>query len=197
VRPRLRLTLAILACAAAIALAAIVLAAPDAVEHRDVGLVGSLRPPGVPPFDFTLRDQDGRPARLAEHRGEVVLLSFAYADCREGCPLQAQQIRGALDLLDRDVPAFAVSVDPEGDTPRRARRFLREPGLAGRMRFLLGSRATLAPVWRHYGVRPRGAGFRHSSSVIVIDRWGRQRVSFPLGQLTPEGLAHDVRLLQR
>ena len=31
----------------------------------------------------------------------------------------------------------------------------------------------------------------------VAPRQGRQRIGFPLNQLTPEGLAHDVRLLRR
>jgi hypothetical protein len=30
---------------------------------------------------------------------------------------------------------------------------------------------------------------------VVLDRAGRQRAGFPVDQLTPEGLAHDVRVL--
>jgi hypothetical protein len=30
----------------------------------------------------------------------------------------------------------------------------------------------------------------------VIDKRGRQRVAFPASELTPEGLAHDVKALQ-
>jgi protein SCO1/2 len=161
------------------------------------GFAGSLRPPDVPPKDFRLRDQDGRPASLAQYRGRVVVLTFMYSTCEDTCPLQADQIRGALDTLGGDaVPALAVSVDPANDTPDRARRFLLEHSLTGRMRFLLGKRAQLAPVWRAYGVRPQGEAFDHSAYVLLIDERGRQRISFPLDQLTPEGLAHDVRLLQ-
>jgi hypothetical protein len=32
--------------------------------------------------------------------------------------------------------------------------------------------------------------------VLLIDRHGRQRIGFPVQQLTPEGLAHDIRRLQ-
>jgi protein SCO1/2 len=64
------------------------------------------------------------------------------------------------------------------------------------MRFLLGTRAQLAPVWKAYGIQPQGNGFEHSAYVLLIDRHGRQRVSFPVDQLTPEGLTHDIRKLE-
>ncbi len=134
--------------------------------------------------------------RLSALRGHVVVVTFLYTTCRDTCPIAAQQIAGALDRLGHDVPVLAVSVDPAGDTPARARRFLVARRVTGRMRFLLGSRAELAPVWRDYGIRPQGAGFEHSAYVLALDRRGRQRVSFPVEQLTPEGLAHDLRLLE-
>ena len=149
-------------------------------------------------MDFSLRDQDGKPARLADYRGKVVILTFMYSRCRDTCPLQADQIRGALDELGKDaVPALAMSVDPAGDTPKSTRAFLLRRRLTGRMRFLLGSSAQLAPLWRAYGIQPQGRQFDHSAYVLLIDRRGRQRIGFPLDRLTPEGLAHDVRMLER
>jgi protein SCO1/2 len=157
---------------------------------------GAQRPP-IPPQDFSLHDQDGRAVSLRDYRGQVVVLTFLFTTCRDTCPLTATQIRGALDDLGRDVPALAVSVDPANDTPERARRFLFERGLAkNRMRFLLGSRAELEPVWKAYGIRPQGEAFDHSAYVLLIDRRGRQRIGFPVARLTPEALAHDIRRLQ-
>jgi protein SCO1/2 len=109
----------------------------------------------------------------------------------------ATTIRGALDELDHDVPALAVSVDPAHDTPDTAEAFLVKEGVsAGRMRFLMGTRAQLAPVWRDYGIQPQGQGFEHSAYVLLIDKTGRQRVSFPVAQLTDRALAHDIRRLE-
>ncbi len=160
------------------------------------GFAGSLRP-DVPPKDFRLADQDGREVSLRSLRGRVVVLTFMYSTCRDTCPVTAQQIRGALDDLGHDVPALAVSVDPANDTRDAAQAFLVRQSLSGgRMRFLLGSRAQLEPVWRAYGIRPQGGAFEHSAYVLVLDRRGRQRVSFPVEELTPEGLAHDVRKLE-
>jgi protein SCO1/2 len=118
-----------------------------------------------------------------------------YSTCRDTCPLTAQQIRGALDDLPRPVPVLAVSVDPSADTAFHVRRFLLAQELLGRMRYLVGTRAQLAAVWRQFGIAPQTATASHTASVVIVDRRGRQRIGFPTSELTPEGLAHDLRLL--
>jgi protein SCO1/2 len=56
------------------------------------------------------------------------------------------------------VVVYGVSVDPVGDTPQRARAFLKKYGVyGGPVHFLVGSRAQLAPVWRAYGIAPVNA----------------------------------------
>lgn len=171
----------------------------DVPSSRDgispTGYHGSIRPPEARAPDFRLRDQDGRVATMRAYRGRTVVLTFLYAQCEDTCPLTAQQIRGALDELGADVPVLAVSVDPANDTPFRARRFLVQQQLTGRMRFLLGTRAQLEPVWRAYGIRPQGEGFEHSAATVVVDGRGRQRLGFLTEQLTADGLAHDLRRL--
>lgn len=158
---------------------------------------GALRPPGIPPSDFRLRDQDGNVTTLADVRGEVGIVTFLYTTCDDTCPLATQQIRVALDRLGHDVPVLAFAVDPPRDTPERAQQFVAEQGMLGRMRFLTGSRAQLARQWRAYGIRPQGDGFEHTAHVVLLDRRGVQRIGFPVDKLTPEALAHDVALLER
>jgi protein SCO1/2 len=193
---RIRLALFVTATLALLAAAGVAVFARPSGTGDSSGFAGAIRP-DIPPQDFRLRDQDGEDVSLKAFRGRVVVLTFMYSTCRDTCPLTATQIRGALDDLKTPPPALAVSVDPVGDTPERAREFLFRRGLAhDRMRFLLGDRAQLAPVWKAYGIRPQGTAFDHSAYVLLIDRHGRQRVGFPVQQLTPEGLAHDIRRLQ-
>jgi protein SCO1/2 len=196
---RVRLALMVFASLAILAAAGVlVLARPEAAAPLGAsGFAGSLAPPHIPPRDFTLRDQDGRPASLHEYRGRVVVLTFMYSTCQDTCPVTATTIRGAMDQLGHDVPALAVSVDPAHDTPDTAEAFLVKRGLsAGRMRFLLGTRSQLQPIWHAYGIRPQGNGFEHSAYVLLIDKRGRQRVGFPVDQLTDRDLAHDIRRLE-
>jgi protein SCO1 len=161
---------------------------------------GAVRPK-APVTDFALSDQNGDLVQLSKLRGKVVVLSPMYSTCRDTCPLTAQQIRGALDDLSGDqrkqVRAFALSVDPANDTPDSARRFLVERRVSGYLDFLVGPRSDLQPVWRDYGFAPQTSESEHNSYVVLIDKRGRQRVGFPIDYLTPEDLAHDIRLLER
>jgi protein SCO1 len=214
VNPRTRLVLAALA---AISLSGAVLAAtighsrsdsqsPAAiVEDLDVKsprspFKGAVRPP-TRAADFALRDQSGALVRLGDLRGDVVVLSPMYTTCRDTCPLTAQQIRGAIDDLPgaarEKVRALAVSVDPANDSPDSARRFLVTRRVSGYLDFLLGSRGELQPVWKAYGFAPQTPEHEHNAYVVLIDKRGRQRVGFPVDFLTPEALAHDIRLLLR
>ena len=161
------------------------------------GWAGFVRPPGATAPPFTLRDQDGERATMAEYRGRPVAVTFVYSTCEDTCPALVDQVRGALDDTGADVPLLAVSVDPANDTPGRARRFLNERRMTGRARFLLGSEEELAPVWRGYGVQPQQGELDHSATVVLVDAQGRQRVGFPHDQLTPDALAHDIRRLER
>jgi protein SCO1/2 len=128
----------------------------------------------------------------------VVVLAFLSSACGPTCTLIAQQVRGALDELGRPVPVLLISVDPAADTRAGVRRFLSDVSLNGRARFLDGAPAVLRPVWRAYRVMPLSAGraaFERSAQVALIDRSGQERVIYGLEQLTPEGLAHDIRKL--
>ena len=188
----------LVACAVA-AVAGVFLA--DARRSRVVAadpaaFEGSRRPPGMPVPDLRLRDQDGERVRMATLRGLPVVVTFVYATCRDTCPAQMQTIRGALDDLGRDVPVLAVSVDPANDTPARARAFLAEQRMTGRLDFALGSRAELRPVWRGFAIQPQLPNAEHQTRILLVDRRGFQRVGFPLQQATPERIAHDVRVLE-
>ena len=134
--------------------------------------------------DFALRDQDGTVQTLRRYRGRIVILTFLYSTCQDTCPVAASTIRAALDDLPRDVPVLAVSVDPRNDTPQSAKRFLLRRSVNGRMQFLLGTQAQLAPVWKAYGIKPQLPGspstdprYEHSARILLLDRTGRQRVA--------------------
>ena len=187
----------LLALLGALALLALTIAhnptAPPS-EH----LSGPLMPPGMRAPGFSLTDQDGRPATLRQYARRVTVISFMYSRCQTACPLMATEIRGALNELPRDgrdVPVLAISVDPARDTPASAREFLAREQMAGRMRFLLGPRRRLEPIWRRYGVQPLVRGSEHTAFLFLIDRRGVLRVGYPADQLVPEDLAHDLRLL--
>ncbi|MCK9250264.1 MAG: SCO family protein [Solirubrobacteraceae bacterium] len=173
-----------------------VAAAVDGVESAASPFAGPTRASDALAPPLRLRDQRGRIATLDEYRGAPLVVTFLYSTCRDTCPVAARQIAGALDRLDAPVPVIAVTVDPERDTPASAQRFVNRMGLRDRMRFLLGERDALRPIWRAYGIQPQGQGFEHNAYVLLVDGRGRQRVAWPVQVLTDDGLAHDIRVLQ-
>ncbi len=195
--PRLLIAL-VVACLAALGTLVAVASQRDEGGVAGAGaerFEGAIVPPGLRAPDFALTDQDGERITMRELRGEPVIVTFLYTTCEDTCPTQAQQVRATLDELGEDVPVLAIAVDPPRDTPRSARAFLSEQSMLGRMDFVLGSRTELKRLWDAYAVQPQREDLEHTARLVVVDPAGRQRVSFPLDQITPENLAHDVRLL--
>src|SRR4051812_10662789 len=193
---RIQLALIVLAACAFAAVIGVLLAGrpAESLALRD-GWAGAQRPAGFRVPGFALRDQDGRLVTSASLRGRPVVYAFVYSTCRDTCPAQVQTIRGALDDLGRDYPVVGVSVDPATDTRRLAAAFLLAQKMTGRMHFLLGTRAQLAPVWRAFGIRPQTKALDHSAHVVLADGRGVQRIGFPFEHLTEDGLAHDLKRL--
>jgi protein SCO1/2 len=159
---------------------------------------------GIAVPGFTLRNQYGGRVSLGEYRGRVVIVTFLYSTCGDTCIVIGEQIRGALNELQEEhapLPAvLIVSADPAADSPANVRRFLARVSLTGRVQYLTGTLSRLRSIWRAYGVKPASVGarkFDEYAPVLLLDRAGRKRVLFESEELTPEGVSHDIRKLQR
>jgi protein SCO1/2 len=136
-------------------------------------------------YDFHLHDQNGRPASLADDRGKVVVMAFIYTSCKDVCPAAGALVAGLLKPLNGKVVANWVSVDPVGDTPARARAWLKDRGFTAQDgRFILGTRAQLRPVWLHYGITPIGA------TPAEAEAAARAMDKFRAGQPTPKPVTY-------
>lgn len=144
---------------------------------------------------------DGRPVSVPTS-GRPALVTFLFADCPDVCPTIAAVIAAALDDLGPaadQLDVVAISVDPRGDTPQAVGDFLDRFRLRGRMSYVTGTRAELAPLWRDWLVvaQPEGEDASiHSARVVLIDRDGRQVASYAAGITVPTGdLTADLRTL--
>lgn len=219
-RPRLPLAVAALwaiALAAAAFALAFTLAAGGgasggAVEAPATPYRGSISP-HMPLPDFSLRDQFGHPARLADFRGKPLMVVFVYALCEDICPLTAAKVAWTLDHLGpaaRKLNVVAITVQPQTDTPRRVIAFSRKHRLLHRWRYLIGPPTSVLPVLERFGVAPEqlpeparrfaqnGELGAHGAWIFLADAGLRRVESWPQNVLLdPHDLLHDLRLLIR
>jgi protein SCO1 len=161
---------------------------------------GPTMPPGLHAANFSLRDQGGRRVSLSQYRGHVVVLTFIHSLCKDACPFMVEQIKGGLNDLPNSgagVPVIGVSVAPSEDTVAHRRAFLANHHMSGRIAFVSGTVAAMRPVWRAYSIQPVTPKIDHSTFVLLIDKRGIERIGFPADELTPEGLSHDIQVLER
>jgi protein SCO1/2 len=161
---------------------------------------GPTMPPNLRAANFSLKDQDGHLVTLSRYRGQVIALTFIHSLCHDACPFMVEQIKGALNGLPhggRRVSVIGVSVAPSEDTAAHRRAFLAKHEMTGRLAFLNGPLGVLRQVWHDYAIEPVTPKIDHSTFVLLIDKRGYERVGFAADQLTPEGLAHDIRVLER
>ncbi len=153
----------------------------------------------APPL--ALHDYLGHPVNLADYRGKAVLMTFLYTHCPDVCPLITASLHNALALLGRQgsrVQVIAVSTDPKGDTPAAVHAFLAAHGMLGKMEYLTGTHAVLAPVWRAWGITASNPTvhdqLNHSALVYGITGHGKVVTVYP-ANFKPSAVAHDVPLL--
>jgi protein SCO1 len=84
--------------------------------------------------DFALRDAVGKPVRLADLRGKVVVLHFIYAGCPDVCPLHADRIAEIQSIVNQtpmkeQLQFVTITTDPRNDTPDVLRAYGERHGL--------------------------------------------------------------------
>jgi len=192
---------AIVVAALLAALVSVVLATRDG-GNATAALRAVPYPKTIPAPATLGRDQAGTAVQVPR-AGRPAIVTFLFANCPDVCPLVAQEISQALDDAGPaadGIDVVAISVDPEGDDRASVDRFLKGHRLTGRMRYIVGTRAELAPMWKAWQVAAQPSGditkSVHTARVVLVDREGRQLASYPGGiPFSPEDLAADIRTL--
>ena len=120
---------------------------------------GTVLSANNPAPDFSLTDQFGRTASLADFRGKVVLLTFLYTSCPDVCPVAANHLREARQALSDeagggDTAIVVVSVDPERDSVEAALAYSERWGMTEGWAYLTGGEDALRAVWDAYYIDP-------------------------------------------
>ena len=176
-------------------------------EHPHAGTTGAdfegglIEPRRVAP-PLRLRDIDGKEVDLKDLRGAPVLVTFVYATCPDVCPLIMQSLRQVRESskLGKSLRVIAVSVDPDGDTPKVVRSFLTRQHV-GFVDYLIGSRTQLEPVWADWQVGTNVPTdnpelIEHTALIYGITASGELATAYPVG-FDPAAVARDLPLLAR
>ena len=159
-----------------------------------------LSPPRPAP-DFALHDQAGQAVGLPAGPGHYVIVTFLYTQCPDVCPAIAGTLNRVLQTAAArraGLRVLAVSVDPQGDTPAAVRQFVRDHQLVPAFRYLTGTRAELAAVWKKFQVAamagPAGT-VAHSTLQILVDPQGQERLIYD-STVTAGAVVQDLDALQ-
>jgi protein SCO1 len=169
--------------------------------HVFHGIVSQSRPRAA---DFTLTAHTGKPVRLGDFQGKLVLLYFGYTFCPGICPTTLAEVAQALQTLEpkaaEKMQVLMISVDPDRDTPDRLAAYLTHfnaafLGLTGTPDEIATTAASYGIYYKKYeGTTADSYLVDHTSMVIVVDEKGFVRLLFPFG--TPvQAMAGDLTAL--
>ena len=176
----------------------------DSTAAVPAKFAGSVANPTKPVPPLKLRDSLGKPVNINNYRGKAVLVTFIYDHCPDICPLIVGNLHTAQNELGaqaNNLQIIAVSVDPQGDTPKTVKAFLAEHQMTGRMQYLIGSRPKLEKVWANWGIVAKASptakvpdAVEHSALIYGISGSGRITTLYP-ANFKPAEIVHDVPLL--
>jgi protein SCO1/2 len=155
--------------------------------------------------DFTLTAHTGKPARVSDFNGKVVVMFFGYTHCPDICAptlMKLDQVVKRLGDEAKNVQVLFVTVDPEHDTVKQLAGFIPpfNPAFIG----LTGSDKEIAAVASEYKVaygqssqaKPGQILVDHSTGILVKDKKGKLRLLVK-NDVAVEDLESDIRVLLR
>jgi cytochrome oxidase Cu insertion factor (SCO1/SenC/PrrC family) len=154
---------------------------------------------GQPAPDIALVNQFGQPMSLSQFHGKVVVLSFQDSECTTACPLTAQSMLEAKQLLGAagsQVQLLGVDANPDATSVADVLAYSRVHGLVNQWDFLTGSPAQLKAAWSayHIAVQIEQGQIDHTPALFVIDQRGREQKLY-LTQMAYSSVGQSAQVL--
>jgi len=180
-------------------------AAPTTKQAAAGASAAALPTDSVYQLSVVLTDQDERDFRLADRRGQPMLVSMFYSSCQFVCPMLIDTLRDTESKLapgERDhLGVLMVSIDPAHDTVAVLKQKADERRIATPRWSLARSDAAsvrkLAAVLGIQYLALAGGEFNHPTALILLDADGRIVArSSQLGNAEPAFVAKVRQTLQ-
>ena len=178
-------------------------------------LLACTKPPAFNATDLTgaeigsaslnqvLTDHNGKPRKLSDFQGKVVVIFFGYTQCPDVCPTVLTKMREVMTLLGSDAEKLQVvfvTIDPERDTQALLAQYVPafHPSFVG----IYGDASATAAIAKDFkifyqkqaGTTPASYTMDHSSGSYVIDAKGKLRL-YLKHEDTAAQIAEDVKHL--
>jgi protein SCO1/2 len=178
-------------------------------------LEGSTKgfPKKAPEIKGLITDE-GKPFKLEDFKGKVLIVTYGYTQCPHVCPTILAYLKQIESKLNEKgykgkYQIIFISVNPKDDTVERLKKYKKEPGFDNFI-FLTGSKEALEKVWKDYNVYVKDKGIMemkhgnmvmkhrmidHTAKVTIIDKNGYIKEEF-LGMYLPvDKIVKDVEIL--
>lgn len=132
---------------------------------------------------FQLLDQRGAKFDRSALDGHVWVADFIYTNCEGPCPRMSSRMHAIQKATAAGIRLVSFSVDPARDTPHALAEYGRKfDADDGRWSFLTGDPAVLDRLDHDaFKLGNVGAGLDHSTRFVLIDKKGRIRGYYSLG----------------
>ncbi|MDM7274126.1 SCO family protein [Sulfurihydrogenibium azorense] len=119
-----------------------------------------------------LVNEEGKPTKLSDFKGKVVILYFGFTNCQHVCPTVSASLKRISDALvekglkDKFQIVF-ITVDPKRDTPEVLKEYKKSHEF-DTFTFLTGKEEDLKKVWKAYGieVKEKEMEMKHGDHVM-------------------------------
>ena len=169
-------------------------------QFRSIDLTGADYAKG-----FALSDQNGKPRKLQDFAGKVVVVFFGFTQCPDVCPTAMAELAEVKKLLGPDgdkLQAIFITVDPERDTPDVLKVYMGnfDPTFIA-LRPTLAELPDFAKSYKVFYKKVEGRtatsySMDHSAGSYVYDAKGQIRLYNRYGS-GAEALASDIKLLMK
>ena len=169
-------------------------------QFRSIDLTGADYAKG-----FALSDQNGKPRKLQDFAGKVVVVFFGFTQCPDVCPTAMAELAEVKKLLGPDgdkLQAVFITIDPERDTPDVLKAYMGnfDPTFIA-LRPTLAELPDFAKSYKVFYKKVEGRtassySMDHSAGSYVFDAKGQIRLYNRYGS-GAEALASDIKLLMK
>ncbi len=153
--------------------------------------------------DFALPDQHGQLRRMADFKGQAVVVFFGFTQCPDVCPsamAELAEVKRSLGADGARLQGLFITLDPERDTPEVLKAYMAnfDPSFLA-LRPTLEQLPQVAKDFKIFyrkveGQTPTSYTLEHGSGRYVYDPQGRVRL-FARHELGAAALAGDLKIL--